>query len=136
MKGTRVCLLHTRLAVVDLSSNAEQPMSIYDEAITISYNGEIYNYQELKLELEKNGFSFFTVTVIPRSSSSVCAFRHRFFTKNQRDVALAIWDRNKQRLVVARDASGIKPLYYSIHNGVLKFASEIKSVVTNDQGRC
>ena len=45
--------------MVDLSSNAEQPMSIYDEAITISYNGEIYNYQELKLELEENGFSFF-----------------------------------------------------------------------------
>ena len=130
----KVCLLHTRLAVVDLSSNAEQPMSIYDEAITISYNGEIYNYQELKLELEENGFSFFGNSDTEVVIKAYAHFGVGFLQKIKGMFALAIWDRNKRRLVVARDASGIKPLYYSIHNGVLKFASEMKALLPMIKG--
>lgn len=124
-----VGLGHRRLSIIDLSKAAHQPMSNEDKTVWMVCNGEIYNFQELRKDLEKKGHSFKSKTdneVIIHlyedlGEDCIKALRGMF--------ALCIWDENKQRLLLARDRLGKKPLSYIFHNGDLVFASEIKSIL-------
>jgi len=119
-------LAHRRLSILDLSDAGKQPMVSDDSRFIISYNGEVYNYIEIREELIEAGYSFET-----SSDTEVVlnAYRHwgvKCFSKFNGMWALVILDREKRRLIVSRDRLGIKPLYYLRNKNLLAFASEIK----------
>jgi asparagine synthase (glutamine-hydrolysing) len=121
-----VGLGHTRLAIIDLSQNAAQPMESACGRYVITYNGELYNYRELRRELEGLGIGF-------RSQSDtevlLQSFVHWGLSCLARFVgifAFAVWDRERRQLLLARDQLGVKPLYYAALPGGLLFSSEIK----------
>jgi asparagine synthase (glutamine-hydrolysing) len=124
-----VALGHARLAIRDLSPDGRQPFADPSGRIVVSYNGEIYNDRELRLELERDfGFSFRTscdTEVIPLG---YLAWGERVFERLEGMFAIALWDRDERRLLLARDGIGIKPLYYAEHAGAVRFASEIKGI--------
>jgi len=119
---------HRRLSIIDLSEKGRQPMHNEDGSIVVVYNGEIYNYLELKERLSKR-HKFYSNTdteVIVHAyeeygENCVNHFRGMF--------AFAVWDKKKKRLFLARDRLGIKPLYYAIIGKAFVFASEIKSIL-------
>jgi asparagine synthase (glutamine-hydrolysing) len=124
----RVGLAHNRLSIIDLGTGS-QPMAGTQHA-WISYNGEIYNYRELKAALEARGCTFCT-----RSDTEVILKAYEVYgedcVKYLRGMfAFAIWDIKRQKLFLARDRLGIKPLYYASCAGELVFASEIKAILT------
>lgn len=116
---------HRRLSILDLSNNGHQPMSF--EHLTMVYNGEVYNFQEIRKELESLGYTFFSQSdseVILKSFhkwglASISKFNGMF--------AIAIYDAQKGKLYLIRDRAGIKPLYWYNKNGLFMFSSEIKS---------
>jgi asparagine synthase (glutamine-hydrolysing) len=121
-----------RLSIIDLAGG-HQPMSDADETVWIIFNGEIYNYRELRAELQSRGHQF-------RTNSDTEVIIHGYkewgtdvFNHLNGMFGLAIWDVPNKRLVVARDAMGIKMIYYKIDNGRLTFGSEMRSVVAADQ---
>jgi asparagine synthase (glutamine-hydrolysing) len=124
----RVALGMRRLSIIDLAGG-QQPMSGCDSAITLVFNGEIYNYRDLQRELESRGHRF-------KSRSDTETIVHAYEEYGTRCVdylsgmfALAIWDAPKRELFVARDRAGKKPLYYTItSSGTLVFGSELKSL--------
>jgi asparagine synthase (glutamine-hydrolysing) len=127
----RIGLGHRRLSIIDLSSKASQPMSNEDDSLWISFNGEIYNHAEIRAELMALGGH---VWKTDHSDTEVLlhAFEewgidclHRF----RGMFAFALWDNRKKELWLVRDRIGIKPLYYSTHNGRITFASEIKALL-------
>lgn len=119
---------HLRLSILDLSPAGHQPMSVAGGRFTITFNGEIYNFRELRAELEKDGVPFQTGT-----DTEVIL---RLYEKHGSDVvrhlrgmfAFAIWDEARQTCFLARDALGIKPLYYVRNAGVFAFASELRAL--------
>ena len=123
-----LALGHRRLAIIDLAGGA-QPMRTPDGTVTVTFNGEIYNFRELRDELEASGAQFRT-----RSDTEVLlhgwrAWGEALFAKLEGMFALALWDQAGQKLVLARDRFGKKPLHYAITpSGVLAFASEIKGL--------
>ncbi|WP_342740131.1 asparagine synthase (glutamine-hydrolyzing) [Bradyrhizobium sp. B117] len=126
-----VGLGHRRLSVIDLSAAAEQPMISDDGQVCIVYNGEVYNFLELKRELQGRGFTFRT-----SSDTEVILQAYRCygqdFVKHLRGMfALAIWDSAQGTLLLARDRVGIKPLYYYVGREHILFASELKSLLAD-----
>jgi asparagine synthase (glutamine-hydrolysing) len=124
----RIGLGNTRLSVIDLSGG-HQPMSNEDGTIWIVYNGEIYNHRKLREELEKSGHHFRTnsdTEVIVHLYEENC---ERFVEKLKGMFAFAIWDDNQQKLVLARDHLGQKPLFYTQIGQEFWFGSEIKSIL-------
>jgi len=126
---------HRRLAILDLSDAAAQPMQTPDGRYTLSYNGEIYNYRELKKELEDLGHPF-------RSASDtevvLAAYAHwgKACVKRFNGMfAFALWDARKQQLFLARDRYGIKPLYYALFGNILLFGSEQKAILAHPVAR-
>ncbi len=124
---------HTRLSIIDLSERASQPMQSEDGNFILVYNGEIYNFQNLRLELQRHGYSFFS-----DSDTEVVlkAFQHwgaGCIEKFNGMFAFAIWDQHKQKLFMARDRYGVKPLYYYNRGGLLVFASEIKAIIQHPE---
>lgn len=122
-----LALGHNRLSIIDLTDSASQPMLSRDGNFILTYNGEIYNFKELRTELEKEGFRFTS-----QSDTEVVlnAFIHWGKDCLQRlngMFAFAIWDKSKKQLFVARDRYGIKPLYYARINNTFYFASENKA---------
>ncbi len=120
-------LAHRRLAIIDLSENGRQPMSCLEGKYTVIHNGEIYNYIELKEELQKKGYSFRTKT-----DTEVIAAAYDYWKDESVDhfdgmFAFAIWDDEKKELFAARDRFGEKPFFYHYQNGSLFFASEMKA---------
>ncbi len=124
-----VGLGHTRLSIIDLSERASQPMQSEDENLILVYNGEIYNFQNLRLELQRHGYSFFSDS----DTEVVLKAYHKWgagcIEKFNGMFAFAIWDQHNQRLFMARDRYGVKPLYYYNRGGLLVFASEIKAIL-------
>ena len=123
-----VSLLHRRLRIIDLSDAAAQPMGSEDGQVQVIFNGEIYGHHQLRAELETAGHTF-------RSRSDTEVIVHGYEQWGDRVVerldgmfAIAIWDRKKRRLLLAVDRAGKKPLFHSMENGVLRFASEIKAL--------
>ncbi len=128
--GTTLVLGHRRLSIIDLSPAAGQPMATADGQLHLALNGEIYNYLELRRELEGLGHPFRT-----RSDTEVLllAWRQWGAAALERVVgmfAFALLDEPRQRLVLARDPFAIKPLYYTIQHGTLAFASEIPPLLS------
>ncbi|MDQ6829832.1 MAG: asparagine synthase (glutamine-hydrolyzing) [Gemmatimonadota bacterium] len=125
-----VALGHRRLAIIDLSPAGAQPMLSAERDLVITYNGEVFNFQELRAELQSLGHRF-----VSRSDTEVILRGYRewdeeVLTKLNGMFAFAIWDRTKRRLFIARDRYGVKPLYYSSDGKQIAFASECKALLT------
>ena len=128
----RVSLAHRRLAIIDLSDDAHQPMMNEDGSIILVYNGEIYNYPELREKLVQKGHTF-------KSQSDTEVILHGYeewginLCLQMLDgmFAFAIWDTKQRVMFCARDRFGIKPFYYSIIDGSFLFASEIKALLVH-----
>jgi asparagine synthase (glutamine-hydrolysing) len=123
-----VGLAHRRLAIVDVSTAGEQPMTNEDGSVWIAFNGEIYNHASLRPGLEAKGHRY-------RSRCDTETIVHLYEEEGARAVehlhgmfAFAIWDKKRQELLLARDRLGIKPLYYAMNGDGLIFGSEIKSL--------
>lgn len=127
--GGPVTLGHRRLAIIDLSDQAEQPMSLGDGRYWIVFNGEIYNYKELRSELESLGHRFRTQGDTEVLLTAYTAWGQDCLYRLNGMFAFAIWDAEKQTLFAARDRFGIKPLYFYSHGGRLCLASEIKQIL-------
>jgi asparagine synthase (glutamine-hydrolysing) len=120
-------LAHARLSIIDLEGGS-QPIHNEDRSVWVVFNGEIFNYIELRAELEGSGHSFYT-----RSDTEVLVHLYEqhgleFLHHLNGQFAIALWDSRRRRLVLARDRTGIRPLFYTRHNDRLAFASEIKSL--------
>ncbi|MBW3015175.1 asparagine synthase (glutamine-hydrolyzing) [Candidatus Woesearchaeota archaeon] len=129
----KISLGHRRLSIIDLSDKGKQPMSNEDESIHIVFNGEIYNYKELKDDLESKGHKFKSNTDTEVIIHAYEEYGNNYYKKFNGCFAYALWDSNKQTLQLVRDRLGIKPLYYCIFNGALYFASEIKSILQDNR---
>jgi asparagine synthase (glutamine-hydrolysing) len=124
--GKQVLFGHRRLAIIDPGPAAAQPMH-YRDRYTIVYNGEIYNYLELRQELQKQGYHFST-----RSDTEVILAAYDYYGEEcveQFDgmFSLAIWDEEEKEFFAARDRFGEKPFFYTLHSGHFYFASEMKA---------
>lgn len=118
---------HRRLSIIDISNSGNQPMANAAEDIVIIFNGEIYNYLELRQELVQAGYTFNShsdTEVILRGYEN---WGTACFTRFKGMFAIAIWDKRKQIVVIARDHAGIKPLYYYKDTTSLYFASEVRA---------
>lgn len=122
---------HRRLAIIDLSPAGHQPMVTPDGDYTIIYNGEIYNFQSLRLELEALGHHFRSKTDSEVVLHAFVQWGERALNKLNGMFAFAIWDKKKQELFIARDRYGIKPLYYSALENKFLFGSEIKAILAH-----
>lgn len=125
----KVGFTHRRLAIIDLSEGGAQPMHSADGSLTITFNGEIYNYRELRAELVAKGYTFRTESdtevmlqlYAERGPAMVKALRGMF--------AFGLWDARRRTLLLARDPLGIKPLYYADDGWTLRFASQAKALL-------
>ncbi|MBX2990049.1 MAG: asparagine synthase (glutamine-hydrolyzing) [Bacteroidetes bacterium] len=122
---------HRRLAIIDLSPLGHQPMQNNDGSLVIAYNGEVYNFQNIRLELEAKGYAFHSRTDTEVVLKSYQEWGKACVGKFNGMFAFAIWDKKQQQLFIARDRYGIKPLYYYYKNGVFLFGSEIKALLTH-----
>ncbi len=123
---TNLVLGHRRLALIDLTPGGHQPM-IYQNRYVISFNGEIYNFPELKNELIQLGRCFQTHSDTEVILAAFAQWNTQSFAKLSGMFAFALFDTLKKDLYLVRDASGIKPLYYSVADGTIEFASEIRA---------
>jgi asparagine synthase (glutamine-hydrolysing) len=129
----RVALGHRRLAILDLSERGAQPMASADGKLVITFNGEIYNYRELRAGLEVRGCRF-------RSETDTEVVLHLYAEKGEAMVAdlrgmfaFGLWDAGRRALLLARDPYGIKPLYYADDGWTLRFASQVKALLAGGQ---
>jgi len=122
---------HRRLAIIDLSPLGHQPMTTPDGIYTITYNGEIYNFQELRIELEALGCPFRSRTDSEVVLNAYSKWGPDCVSRFNGMFAFAIWDKVRQELFLARDRYGIKPLYYTFAGNHFIFASEQKAIVTH-----
>jgi len=139
--SSNVCLGHTRLAILDLSDKGKQPMFSDNGEAVIVYNGEVYNYIELRSELEKLGHKFHSGTDTEVVLKAYLEWGKECVNKFNGMWAFAIWDERTKELWLSRDQFGIKPLYYTEVEGRLYFASEIKALLpfrkaVPDKKRC
>lgn len=128
--GTGAVLGHRRLAIIDLN-RGQQPISNEDGTVWVVFNGEIYNFKELRTQLEARGHVF-------RTGSDTEVIVHLYEEHGEECVdrlrgmfAFAVWDEKNNKLLLARDRVGIKPVYYSVGRGKLLFASEIKALLAD-----
>lgn len=134
-EGSHICdntgLVHRRLAIIDLSPDGLQPMTNEDNSLWLVFNGEIYNFVELREELLRNGHTFYS-----RSDTEVILhayeeWGHDCLARFNGMWAFALWDEKKKELFCARDRFGIKPFYYTKSDGSFLFASEIKALLAH-----
>ena len=123
-----VTLGHRRLSIIDLDPRSNQPMVSHDGRFVVTFNGEIYNFREIRTSLERGGVAFHT-----NSDTEVILEAFRRWGTGALDslsgmFALAIWDERERRLLCARDRAGEKPLHYALVNGTFLCASEIKAL--------
>lgn len=127
-----VSLGHDRLSIIDLSEKGRQPMGNENKSIWVVFNGEIYNFASLRQELEKKGHRF-------NSHTDTEVIVHAYEEYGEKCVsffdgmfAFAVWDSNKKLFFLARDRAGVKPLYYSLKDNRLIFASELKAILLHE----
>ncbi|TES88233.1 MAG: hypothetical protein E3J94_08335 [Desulfobacteraceae bacterium] len=125
----RVGLAQTRLSIIDLSEAGHQPMMDEENCSVITYNGEIYNYRELRRDLQKEGYHFQSnsdtevlLKLYARHGLEALSMLNGIF-------AFALWDMKEKSLFIARDGLGVKPLYYTEGPNGFLFASELKSIL-------
>jgi len=119
---------HRRLAIIDLSPAGHQPMISADHRYVLSYNGEIYNYRELRIDLEAEGIWFRSNTDSEVVLHALAQWGPNALLKFNGMFALALWDRKDRTLLLARDRYGIKPLYYATQGQSFAFGSEQKAI--------
>jgi len=128
-----VALAHRRLSIVDLSPRGRNPMAWDGGRLTITFNGEIYNFADLRVELEQHGHRFRSKTdtevILAAYDQWGVDCVHRLVGM----FAFALWDAPRQRLWVARDRLGKKPVYYAEYGGALRFSSELKGLLVDDE---
>lgn len=124
----RVALGHCRLSIIDLTEAGRQPLTDRTGNLVLTYNGEIYNYEELKRSLQKEGIQFKTKTDTEVILEGYAREGVSFFEKLRGMWAFALYDKQQERIILSRDRFGIKPLYYTLHGGTLAFASEMKAL--------
>ncbi len=124
----RVALGHRRLAILDLSDAGSQPMASHDGRCQLLLNGEIYNFRELRAELERDGIRFRSASDTEVILALWRRERERMLPRLRGMFALALWDGTTGELLLARDPFGIKPLYLSTEGGTLRFASQVKAL--------
>ena len=129
--GTRLFLGHQRLSVIDPSSKGHQPMTNQDSSIWISTNSEIFNFQDLKSQL-KSKYEFKSNSDTEVLLKSYEEWGIDCLSKLRGMFAFAIWDGNNNKLILARDRLGIKPLYYFRKNNLLIFSSELRSIKSSN----
>ncbi|MCF6324174.1 MAG: asparagine synthase (glutamine-hydrolyzing) [Gammaproteobacteria bacterium] len=122
-------LAHRRLSIIDLSEAGNQPMTSIDKQMVIAFNGEIYNFIELREELEQQGHSFKTHTDTEVILALYQQHGEACLEKLNGMFAFALWDKQRKQLFIARDRIGKKPLYYFQQDGRFAFASEIKALL-------
>lgn len=129
----RVGLGHRRLSIIDLSTSASQPMPNEDHTVWVTYNGEIYNHVGLRKELVAAGHTFRT----DHSDTEILVHGYEewgiegLLQRIEGDYAVGLWDVRKEKLFLFRDRIGVKPLYFSLQDGAILFASEIKAIVAH-----
>ncbi len=124
---------HRRLAIIDLSPLGHEPMISEDGSVILTYNGEIYNFQKLRIELEALGHRFHSRTDAEVVIHAYEQWGEECLNRFNGMFAFALWDAKRNRLLLARDRYGIKPLYYYINGKTFIFASEIKAILTHSQ---
>ena len=124
-----LALAHRRLSILDLSVEGHQPMISESGRYVISYNGEVYNYQELSRELARKGHQFrgHSDTEVLLAGVEEWGLKETLVRSNGM-FALAVWDRERRELLLARDRLGIKPLYFGWNSGKFLFASELRAI--------
>ncbi|MCH7725322.1 MAG: asparagine synthase (glutamine-hydrolyzing) [Planctomycetes bacterium] len=122
---------HRRLAILDLSPAGHQPIQTADGRYVISYNGEVYNFNELRTELEARGYKFRSRTDTEVVLNAWAEWQEGSLDRFNGMFAFAVWDRVDRQLVLARDRYGVKPVYYTHRDDVFLFGSEIKAMLTH-----
>ena len=119
---------HRRLSIIDLSPAGHQPMTCADNRYVFSYNGEVYNFRELRSELEARGYCFRSKTDSEVVMNALVEWGPKALDRFNGMFALALWDRKGRTLLLARDRYGIKPLYVSQQENTFAFGSEQKTI--------
>lgn len=127
-RGPFVFLGHRRLSIIDLASG-HQPLSNEESTVWVTFNGEIYNFKNLRRELKASGHCFRTKSDTEVIVHAYEEYGERCFDRFNGMFAIGIWDDPKNRLILARDRLGKKPLYYSLTNQTFIFASELKGIL-------
>ncbi len=127
--GEGLAFGHRRLAVIDLSSHADQPMVDDELKLALVFNGTIYNFQELRAELAEMGYEFFSNGDSEVILKAYHAWGEHCVRRFYGMFALALWDMRKKTLFLARDRFGIKPLYYALDGVRLRFASTVQALL-------
>lgn len=126
-----VAIGHRRLSIIDLSPAGHQPMISSDNRYILSYNGEIYNFRELRIELEAAGYKFRSNTDSEVVLNAYAEWGKDALLKFNGMFAFVIWDRRENVLFLARDRYGVKPLYWTKQNNMFAFGSEQKAIFAN-----
>ena len=124
---------HRRLSIIDLSEKGNQPMSSIDKSIWLIFNGEIYNYKELRNKLILKGYKFITNTDTEIIINAYLEYGENCIKKFNGMFSFSLWDDNKKIFFAARDRIGIKPYYYYSSSNIFVFASEIKSLLLHPE---
>ena len=128
-----ICLGHKRLSIIDLSAKGRQPIFNDDKSLVIVYNGEVFNFQEIRKELEKKGCHFNSNTDSEVVLKAYEQYGVKCLEKFNGFFAFAIWDSRKKIVFLARDRLGVKPLYYTKNKDYFIFASELKSILLYEE---
>lgn len=131
-KDYKVGFAHSRLSIIDLSLSANQPMHLTNKSLSIIFNGEIYNYRDLRQELEKLGHKFKTKSDTEVILASYAEWGSNCVNYFNGMFSFSIYDSRLQRLFIARDRAGQKPLFYYFKDGTIWFSSELKALFESD----
>ena len=129
LNNCNIGLGHRRLSILDLSSQGHQPMKF--DNLEIIYNGEVYNFKEIRTKLEKYGYTFESNSDTEVILKAYHKWGVKFLEKLDGMFAFSIYDRNSNKLLIFRDRLGVKPLYYYFNNSLFMFSSELKSFHQN-----
>ena len=127
----RVGMGHSRLSILDLSSSGRQPMHLVNRGLSVIFNGEIYNYRELRQQLQSLGYIFNSQSDTEVLLASYAEWGSNCLKYLNGMFAFALYDSIQGKLFIARDRTGEKPLFYRLDSGTLFFASELKALLVN-----